>query len=64
MFPGTFYALNRDGRFLLWNHNLERVTEMAPEELAAARAPDLLDLAQRPRLRDAIAPGARRRATK
>jgi len=53
-FPGTFYALNRDGRFMLWNRNLERVTEMAPEELAAARGPDLLDLAQRPPLVNAI----------
>jgi diguanylate cyclase (GGDEF)-like protein/PAS domain S-box-containing protein len=54
LFPGTFYALNREGRFVLWNHNLERLTGMAPEELAAARAPDLLDLAQRPMLNDAI----------
>jgi diguanylate cyclase (GGDEF)-like protein/PAS domain S-box-containing protein len=50
MFPGTFYVLNREGRFILWNHNLERITEMAPDELAAARAVDLLDLAQRPAL--------------
>jgi diguanylate cyclase (GGDEF)-like protein/PAS domain S-box-containing protein len=54
MFPGTFYALNSDGRFLLWNHNLERVTEMTPEELGATRAPELLDLAQRPLLSGAI----------
>jgi diguanylate cyclase (GGDEF)-like protein/PAS domain S-box-containing protein len=54
LFPGTFYALNREGRFVLWNRNLERVTELAPEELAAARAPDLLDLSQRPLLTDAI----------
>ncbi|MFC5550599.1 EAL and GGDEF domain-containing protein [Massilia aerilata] len=54
LFPGTFYALNREGRFVLWNHNLERLTGMAPEELAAARAADLLDLEQRPRLNDAI----------
>jgi diguanylate cyclase (GGDEF)-like protein/PAS domain S-box-containing protein len=54
LFPGTFYALNREGRFLLWNRNLERVTGMAPEELAAARAPDLLDLPQRPLLANAI----------
>lgn len=53
-FPGTFYVLNRDGRFVLWNHNLERVTEMAPDELAAARALDLLDLAQRPLLASGI----------
>jgi diguanylate cyclase (GGDEF)-like protein/PAS domain S-box-containing protein len=54
LFPGTFYALNREGRFVLWNRNLERITGMEPEELAAARAPDLLDLAQRPLLNDAI----------
>jgi diguanylate cyclase (GGDEF)-like protein/PAS domain S-box-containing protein len=54
MFPGTFYVLNREGRFVLWNRNLERVTEMAEDELGAARAPDLLDLAQRPRLNNAI----------
>jgi diguanylate cyclase (GGDEF)-like protein/PAS domain S-box-containing protein len=54
LFPGTFYALNREGRFVLWNHNLERLTGMAPEELAAARAPDLLDLPQRPLLSNAL----------
>ena len=54
LFPGTFYALNREGRFVLWNHNVERLSGMAPEELAAARASDLLDLAQRPLLNDAI----------
>jgi len=54
LFPGTFYALNRDGRFVLWNHNLERLSGLAPEELAAARASDLLDLPQRPLLADAL----------
>jgi diguanylate cyclase (GGDEF)-like protein/PAS domain S-box-containing protein len=54
LFPGTFYALNREGRFVLWNRNLERVTGMAPEELAAARAPDLLDLPQRALLANAV----------
>jgi diguanylate cyclase (GGDEF)-like protein/PAS domain S-box-containing protein len=54
LFPGTFYALNREGRFVLWNHNVERLTGMTPEELAASRAPDLLDLAQRPLLAKAI----------
>ncbi len=33
--PGTVYALNRDGRFVLWNRNHERTTELAPEEMAA-----------------------------
>jgi diguanylate cyclase (GGDEF)-like protein/PAS domain S-box-containing protein len=54
LFPGTFYALNRDGRFVLWNHNLERMLELAPDELAATRATDLLDLPQRPLLGAAI----------
>jgi len=54
LFPGTFYALNREGRLVLWNRNLERLTGMAPEELAAARGPDLLDLPQRPFLTDAL----------
>jgi diguanylate cyclase (GGDEF)-like protein/PAS domain S-box-containing protein len=54
LFPGTFYALNREGRFVLWNRNLERLSGMVPQELAAARAADLLDLAQRPLLTSAI----------
>jgi diguanylate cyclase (GGDEF)-like protein/PAS domain S-box-containing protein len=54
LFPGTFYALNREGRFVLWNRNLERLTGMVPQELAAARAADLLDLAQRPLLTGAV----------
>ncbi|MCA1247119.1 EAL domain-containing protein [Massilia sp. MS-15] len=43
LLPGTFYALNREGRLLVWNHNLERLTEMTPDELAAARVTDLLE---------------------
>lgn len=54
LFPGTFFALNRDGRLMLWNHNLERLTGMVPEELAAARASDLLELGQRPLLNEAV----------
>jgi diguanylate cyclase (GGDEF)-like protein/PAS domain S-box-containing protein len=54
LFPGTFFALNRDGRLMLWNHNLERLTGMSPEELAASRAADLLDLSQRPLLNEAV----------
>ena len=48
MFPGTFYAINREGRFVLWNHNLERATELTPDELGATRALDLLELDARP----------------
>jgi len=54
LFPGTFFAINRQGRFVLWNHNMERLLELSPDELAAARASDLLDLQQRPMFLDAI----------
>jgi len=47
VFPGTFYAINRERRFVLWNRNLERISGMAPEELAAASALDMIDLPQR-----------------
>ena len=43
LLPGTFYILDRDGHILLWNHNLERVCEMMPDELAANNAYDMLD---------------------
>lgn len=54
MFPGTFYALNRDGRFVLWNRKLERVSELAPEELAASNALEMFDIKERPRVAEAI----------
>jgi diguanylate cyclase (GGDEF)-like protein/PAS domain S-box-containing protein len=54
MFPGTFYALNRDRRFVLWNRNLERLAEMTPDELSAASALEFFDLKDRPRIAEAI----------
>jgi diguanylate cyclase (GGDEF)-like protein/PAS domain S-box-containing protein len=48
MLPGTFYAINHEGRFVLWNRNLERVTELTPDELGATRALDLIELDTRP----------------
>ncbi|GAB3413230.1 EAL domain-containing protein [Massilia agilis] len=54
MFPGTFYALNRDRRFVLWNRNLERLAEMTPDELAAANALEFFDVKERPRIAEAI----------
>jgi len=47
LLPGTFYALNREGRLLLWNHNLERLTEMTPDELAVARVIDMFEPRER-----------------
>jgi len=52
--PGTFYALNREGRFVLWNRNHERITELMPEELAATNAVELFDLNTRPVVADSI----------
>jgi diguanylate cyclase (GGDEF)-like protein/PAS domain S-box-containing protein len=54
MFPGTFYALNRDGRLVLWNRNLERLSEMSPDELAAASALEFFNMEDRPRVAEAI----------
>jgi diguanylate cyclase (GGDEF)-like protein/PAS domain S-box-containing protein len=48
VFPGTFYAINRDRRFVLWNHNLENIQEMSADEIAAASPLDMFDLAERP----------------
>jgi len=47
LLPGTFYILDREGRVLMWNHNLERVCEMMPEELSTANAFEMLDLRDR-----------------
>jgi len=52
--PGTFYAINRDGRFVLWNNNHERITELMPEEVAVANALELFDLKTRPLIADSI----------
>jgi len=54
LLPGTFYALNREGRFVLWNHNHERTTELTPEEIAATNAYELFDLKTRPLIADSI----------
>jgi diguanylate cyclase (GGDEF)-like protein/PAS domain S-box-containing protein len=54
LFPGTFYAISRERRFVLWNHNLELVQEMTPEELAAANPLDCFDLAERPLIAEKI----------
>jgi len=52
--PGTVYALNRDGRFVLWNHNHERLSGFTSEEMAAMNVLELFDLATRPLIADSI----------
>ncbi|MFC5512320.1 EAL domain-containing protein [Massilia jejuensis] len=52
--PGTVYALNREGRFVLWNRRHERITGLAPEEMAATNALELFDLKVRPLVADTM----------
>lgn len=52
--PGTFYAINQDLHFVLWNSNLEVVTEMSPDELAAINVLEMFSSAQRPVIEDKI----------
>ena len=54
LLPGTFYILDREGRILMWNHNLERVCEMMPEELAANNAFEMLDPRDRVEFTDKV----------
>jgi diguanylate cyclase (GGDEF)-like protein/PAS domain S-box-containing protein len=49
LLPGTVYIMNRESRILLWNHNLERVCEMMPDEIAASNGIAMLDPQDRPR---------------
>ncbi len=51
---GTFYVLNRDGGFVLWNRRLEQVAEMDARELARANALDMFDQAERAVVADRI----------
>lgn len=52
--PGTFYAISRVGRFILWNRNHERTTQLTPEEVAAANPLELFDLETRPLIAESI----------
>ncbi|MEW6439320.1 MAG: sigma-54-dependent Fis family transcriptional regulator [bacterium] len=42
-FPGVFYLIDHDLRFLSWNENLERVTGYCGEEIGRMHGPDLFD---------------------
>jgi diguanylate cyclase (GGDEF)-like protein/PAS domain S-box-containing protein len=54
LFPGTMYALNNDGRFVLWNRHLERVTEMTPDELRTTRVVDMVEFPERQHVAEAL----------
>jgi diguanylate cyclase (GGDEF)-like protein/PAS domain S-box-containing protein len=38
--PGVFYMIDAQGRFLIWNHNLEQVLQRSAEELASSHPLD------------------------
>jgi diguanylate cyclase (GGDEF)-like protein/PAS domain S-box-containing protein len=54
VFPGTFYIISGDGHFKLWNRNLEQATELTPQQLEAAYAPDLFAESDRARVEQAM----------
>ena len=41
--PGVFYMIDGQGRFLMWNHNLERVLQLTPEEMTASHPLDFFE---------------------
>lgn len=51
--PGVFYLVDRDGRFLRWNRNLERVTGYSREHLSAMRGLDLFAEDDHPAVQEA-----------
>jgi PAS domain S-box-containing protein len=51
--PGVFYLVDRDGRFLRWNRNLERVTGHSGDELSSMSGFDLFASEDRPAVREA-----------
>ncbi|MEW6024930.1 MAG: EAL domain-containing protein [Pseudomonadota bacterium] len=54
VFPGPVYAIDRAGRFILWNRSHERLTGMTPDEIGRTNAVELFDLKTRPRVADGI----------
>lgn len=51
--PGVFYLVDRDGRFLRWNRNLEGVTGHSREALTAMRSLDLFAVEDHPAVQEA-----------
>ena len=52
--PGIFYLLNREGRFLRWNRNLERVTGYSTAELSEVSPLDVFEGTDRDRVAQRI----------
>ena len=45
--PGTFYLCSREGKFLRWNKNFEKVTQYSAKEIQQMRPPDFFDAGER-----------------
>lgn len=41
--PGVFYMIDGQGRILMWNHNLEQVLQLSPDEMAASHPLDFFE---------------------
>ncbi|MCX7174507.1 MAG: PAS domain S-box protein [Proteobacteria bacterium] len=52
--PGAFYLLDRSGRFLMWNHNLEAVLGRTAEEIGRSHPLDFFDEQDKPQVENAI----------
>ncbi|HLY97378.1 MAG TPA: PAS domain S-box protein, partial [Sideroxyarcus sp.] len=52
--PGVFYMFDRQGYFLMWNHNLERVVQRSPEELASSHPLDFFESEDRANIESTI----------
>lgn len=53
--PGAFYLYSREGRFLRWNRNFERVTGYSAAEIAGMHPLDFFSEAEKPRVAARIA---------
>jgi len=52
--PGVFYFYDREGKFLRWNKNFEKVSQYSPAEIAAMHPLDFFDPGKREYVRSRI----------
>ncbi|MDB5952118.1 MAG: bifunctional diguanylate cyclase/phosphodiesterase [Massilia sp.] len=50
--PGMFYVLREDNTFVLWNKPLEAATGYSSEEMLTARALDMFELIEKPKVEE------------
>ncbi|MFO1262665.1 MAG: EAL domain-containing protein [Rhodoferax sp.] len=53
-FPGTFYLFDANGRFLMWNRNLETVLGLTSDEVARSHPLEFFDAKDQPAVQSAI----------